>query len=136
MYYIEINNNPNNVTTGDCAVRAISLALDKTWKEVYKELTKEGLKSGFIMNDKKNIENYLKQIGFVKEIIRRKDNTKYTVEEFCDELAKKDETYIVTITQHVTLIKNKTLFDTWNCADNLINNIWIKNKERKNGATK
>ena len=37
------NPNPRGINTGDCVIRAICRALDKTWEKVYTELTIKGL---------------------------------------------------------------------------------------------
>ena len=34
------NPNPRGINTGDCVIRAICKAMDKTWEKVYVELTK------------------------------------------------------------------------------------------------
>lgn len=37
------NPNPRGINTGDCVIRAICRAMDKTWEKVYTELTIKGL---------------------------------------------------------------------------------------------
>ena len=56
---------------------------------------------------------------------KRADNTKYTVREFADELAKENKTYIINIAHHTTVIKNKKLYDIWNCGRKSVGNFWI-----------
>ena len=43
MAYIFYNPNPSNQRVGDCSVRAISRALDKSWEDIYLGLCAEGL---------------------------------------------------------------------------------------------
>ena len=42
MGYIPVNPNPNNRNTGDCVIRAISIAEDRDWDDVYLDLFAEG----------------------------------------------------------------------------------------------
>lgn len=127
MYFIEFNNNPKNNRTGDCLIRALSFASDKKWEDVYSELAVLGIENALMINDKSNYETYLKQLGFEKqEKPRRRDNTKYTIEEFSEEIAECNKIYIIQILGHMTVIKNKILYDTTNCEQSLVENVWTK----------
>ena len=42
--FVRFNNNPAGRTVGDCAVRAISVALGITWEEAYEKLCESGFK--------------------------------------------------------------------------------------------
>lgn len=44
--YIEFQNNPCGRRVGDCAVRALSKALDTTWESAYLMLTLNGINMG------------------------------------------------------------------------------------------
>ena len=46
--YIEFNNNPVGRKGGDCAVRAVSKALDVKWENAYLQLAINGLQMGDI----------------------------------------------------------------------------------------
>lgn len=37
--FVPYNPNPRGINTGDCVIRAICKAMDKTWEKVYTELT-------------------------------------------------------------------------------------------------
>lgn len=43
MAYIRYNNNPDQILTDDCTVRAISLILDQDWETTYVGLCAHGL---------------------------------------------------------------------------------------------
>lgn len=127
MKFIKFNNNPKNNITNDCVIRAISFATNKSWADTYKELAELGIKKGLMLNDKKNDRAYLKQLGFEKQSMpRRDDRTRYTLEEFCDELAKDNQVYIVSVAKHLTVVKDKNLYDTWNCSKKSVGNYWTK----------
>ena len=126
MEFVKINNNPKQNKTGDCVIRAISLATNKSWTDVYKELAELGMKKCLMMNDNKNWKAYLKQLGYQQnKMPKREDGTRYTLREFCDEIAETDKTYIVSIAKHLTVIKDKKLYDTFDCSKKSVGNYWV-----------
>lgn len=127
MKFIEFNINPKNKRTKDCVIRAIATATNNTWEYIYRELTELGIKKGLMINDNNNWKVYLKNLGYEKQNIpRREDRTRYTLEEFCDELAEDNQIYIVKVANHLTVVKDKNLYDTWNCSRKSVGNYWIK----------
>ena len=126
MRFIEFNINPKNKITKDCVIRAIATATNKTWESVYRELAELGIKKGLMINDRNNWKAYLKNLGYEKQNMpRREDRTRYTLEEFCDELAEDNQIYIVKVANHLTVVKEKSLYDTWNCSRKSVGNYWI-----------
>lgn len=126
MEFVKFNNNPKQKKTGDCVIRAISFATRKTWEDVYMDLAQLGCKKGLMLNDNKNWQTYLKKLGYEKQRMPRKlDNKRYTLEEFIDEIAHKNWTYLISIAKHLTVVKGKTLYDTWNCKNKCVGNYWI-----------
>ncbi len=124
--FIKYNNNPKNKKTGDCVIRAIAFATNNSWTNTYKELSELGIKNSLILNDTKNWRMYLKKLGYIQQKMpRRYDNTRYTVDEFCKELAKDNITYIIKIAKHITVVKDKDLYDTWDCSSKSVGNYWI-----------
>lgn len=68
----------------------------------------------------------MKKLGYeIQKMPVRDDRTRYTLEEFCDELAKPNIIYIVKVANHITVVKNKDLYDTWNCSNKSVGNYWI-----------
>lgn len=126
MEFIKYNNNPKQKRTNDCVIRALSLGLNKSWEDVYKDLTNLGIKKGLMPNDRNNWKQYLKDFGYKMEKMPKKLNGKrYTVEEFINELAYNEQTYIIKIANHLTVVKDKKLYDTWNCKNKCVGNYWI-----------
>lgn len=142
------NVNPKNKLTGDCVVRAITLALDQTYIETYRELFEYSLKTGYMLNDPKNYGKYLESKGWKKLSQPRKMNgRKYTGEEFCQVLtswlpfandlfinnAEWDDGIVISNNivahiggNHVVAIIDGKVCDTWNCTGGCIGNYWIK----------
>lgn len=122
------NANPRNKLCGDCVIRAISTALEQDYVTTYKELFELSLKTGYIVNDKKNYSKYLKLKGWTKyKQPRKEDGTKYTGRDFCLENALYSQRYIAHIGGHhiVAIVKSK-VNDTWDSTYGCIGNYWIK----------
>lgn len=125
MEFIKYNNNPKNKKTGDCVIRAIATATNSSWEYVYSKLSELGIEQGLMINDSKNWQKYLENLGYIKQKMpRRSDRTRYTLEEFATELAEENKIYLVKLAGHLTVIKNKKLIDTWNCSYKSVGNYW------------
>ena len=122
------NANPKNKICGDCVIRAISTALNQDYVTTYKELFVLSLKTGYIVNDKKNYSKYLKLKGWKKMSQPKKYNgTKYTGKDFCWEEALLSQRYIAHIGgHHIVAIINSKVNDTWDSTDGCIGNYWVK----------
>lgn len=126
MEFIKYNNNPKNKKTGDCVIRAIATATNSSWEYVYSKLSELGIEQGLMINDSKNWQKYLENLGYIKQKMpRRSDRTRYTLEEFATELAEENKIYLVKLAGHLTVIKNKKLIDTWNCSYKSVGNYWV-----------
>ena len=64
--------------------------------------------------------------------MRRKDNTRYRGYEFLDEIKKSDIIVCNIGTHHLTVIKNKKFWDTWDCSYDCVGTYWIKSKKKEN----
>ena len=125
------NANPKNRITGDCVFRAFALAMQQDYNKTVMEMAKLMCETGYALNDKKGEERYLKLKGWVKHSQPRKaDNTKYTGEEFCKKLAKKNQRYIAHIGgHHMVAIVDGKVNDIWDSTDGCIGNYWTKAEE-------
>ena len=96
--YVPFNPNPINRKTEDCVVRAIAKVLDIPWEKAYMELSVKGLELCDWGNSNSVWGEFLKDKGFVREIIPDTCPDCYTVE---DSVAVVDGSY----------------FDTWQSGD-------------------
>lgn len=120
------NNNPKGKKTGDCVIRSIAFATNTAWADTYRALAELGIKKGLMINDNNNWKAYLKNLGFEKQSMPRKDDrTRYTLDEFCNKLAKDNYVYIVSVANHLTVVKDKNIYDSWNCGNKCVGNYWI-----------
>ena len=142
-YFKYYNANPKEKKTGDCVVRALSVAMKKSWDDVLTDLYKYAIKYKQMLNDDALYKKYLKDNGWMMlKQPRTIDNTKYTGIEFCQELQEGccfnyDNGIMVDGFSdiiahigghHIVAIIDCKIVDTWNSAKGCIGNIWVKQR--------
>lgn len=122
------NANPKNKITDDCVIRALSVAMDKSWDEVMTDLCVYAIKTKYAPFNPECYGRYLEDNGWRKNKQPRKDdNTKYTGKEFVRYRQSKDIRYIAHIGgNHIVTIKDSKIWDTWDSTDGCIGSYWTK----------
>ena len=114
MDYITINPNPQRKNTGDCVIRAISIAEEKDWDDIFFEL----MMKSYIMKEMPTQNNvrgsYLKDIGYKRYIVSDDCPDCYTISDFVNENPK--GTFILATGTHVVLVRDGRLYDTWDSS--------------------
>ena len=82
MAYIKFSNNPYNRNTGDCVIRALSVALKKTWDDTFWELAGKAYEMGDVLASNSVWGEYLRDIGFARRVIPNSCPECYSVAEF------------------------------------------------------
>ena len=133
----KINVNPKNRITGDCVLRALTVAIHnpncdikEEYKNVLNELVQICLKTGYMINDKHTYEQFLTNHGFIKyKQPRKDDNTKYKIGEIHKVLDLRYNVIfsrcVISCAHHLTVFTN-AINDTWDCRNKTINNYWVK----------
>lgn len=80
------NPNPVGRKVGDCAVRAVAKALNKTWEEAYVLLMTAGFRMGDMPSSNSVWGAVLRQNGFKMKAIPDTCPDCYTAEDFCEEV--------------------------------------------------
>ena len=121
------NNNPNKYKTSDCVIRAISVALDKSWDDVLKDLTSYALKYKYFINCQELYEIYLQDNKWEKHKSPQKDNGDAYL--LGDWLKQFNGQAIVTIDDdHLTYVSENIVYDIWDCTDNEVGVFWTQNE--------
>lgn len=110
------NSNPKKREVNDCVIRAISKAENKTWDEVYSELSTLAQNQRILLDDMRFVEPYLD--SKYERVCYKCNGCRMTVGDFMDKNQK--GTYLITMQGHITCVKNGVLFDTWDCRDKII----------------
>lgn len=125
--YEYYNPHPLNRGIGDCAIRALTKALGKTWYDIYVDLVIEG----FLRCDLPNADivwgKYLLKNGFSRNLIPDDGFGDYTIEDFANEHQK--GIYVLSIPgKHVVTIQNSIIYDTWDSRNEIPSFYFCKNK--------
>lgn len=115
--YKYYNANAHNNFVNDCVIRAISVAENKSWGDTYDELSKIAKKNGILLDD----------VDFVEPLLDyRYDRIKTypgdTVRDISEDYST--GTYLVTMIGHITVIKDGIVYDTFDCRDRFVKNVW------------
>jgi len=115
--FIQTNPNPQQNLVGDCVIRAISLATEKDWEQVFIELSLQG----FVMKDMPSSNSvwgaYLMSQGFKRYVIPNTCPDCYTIRDFCNDYPT--GTYLVATGTHVVAIKDGNYLDTWDSGNEI-----------------
>ena len=116
------NENPKSlVSAGDCVVRAIAKATGISWDEVYQNLCLIGLRVKDMPSSKRVYRQYLNNISKMEKQPWN-GNRKYTLTEFAEEFNR--GTYVVSIANHLTVVIDGFIYDTWDCSQYTVGNYW------------
>lgn len=83
MAYIPYNPNPNGWNTGDCVIRALSVATGYDWERIYIELCIQGFMMGQLPSTNSVWGAYLRGRNFSRYVIPNSCPDCYTVRDFC-----------------------------------------------------
>lgn len=115
MAYIYTNPNPHGSITGDCVVRAVSVALNMTWDEAYQILTDYGFRLKNMPNADSVWGEVLKDYGFTRKVIPDTCPACYSVRAFCKDHPK--GTYVLATGSHVIAVIDGDYYDSWDSGD-------------------
>lgn len=126
--YIEYNVNPKKKKTGDCAIRAVSVASGLSWDAAYKGLAASGFLLKTAMNDVEAVDHFLKSIGFKEAKLRiRKGEKRYKVAEFAEMYP--DYYCVHRVANHFVATGRGNYVDIWDSGDMCIYKYWYKEIE-------
>lgn len=115
--YKYYNANANNNFVNDCVIRSISVAENKSWGDTYDELSRIAKKNGILLDD----------VNFVEPLLDYRYNRvrtypRETVGQFSER--HPNGIYLITMNGHITVLKNGTIYDTFDCRNRLLWDAW------------
>lgn len=116
MYkYYNANSQGNFVN--DCVIRAISVAEDMTWGDTYDDLSRIAKNNGILLDD----------VDFVDPLLDyRYDRIPLYYDMSVGDFLENhpNGTYLITMSGHITVLKNGVIYDTFDCRNRKIKDVW------------
>lgn len=125
MAYEYFMNNPCGRNVGDCAIRAVSKALNVDWETAYIKLMVTGFSMCDLPHNDSVISAVLRQNGFYREGVPNTCPDCYTTEDFC--VDHPSGTYVLFFGGHVATVVDGVLYDSWDSSHEIPQFYWGKN---------
>lgn len=114
MVYKHFENNPYRKNIGDCAVRAVSVALDVDWYKAFDLLAREARKMCDMPSADTVWGAVLRHRGFTRAMLPNSCPNCYCAADFCYD--HPNGTYVLAFGGHVATIKDGVLLDSWDSS--------------------
>ena len=111
MAFIYYNRNIAGNDTGDCVIRAISIALNQSWGDTYWDLCHQGFIMGDWGDNNKVWDSYLRSRGFKRRVIPNTCPDCYTVKDFC--IDHPYGVFILSTGNPTVTVKDGNYYDSW-----------------------
>ena len=122
VLYVYTNPNPTGRMVGDCAIRAVSSALNVDWETSYALIAK----AGFLMGDMPSSNSVwgavLRQHGFIRKSLSNTCPDCYTAEDFCEDHPR--GTFVLGFGNHVATVIDGNLYDAWDSSQEVPQYYW------------
>lgn len=122
--WIRFNNNPVGRKVGDCAVRAISVALNTDWETAYSLIAAAGYSMGDMPSSDSVWGAVLRQNGFYRRAIPNTCPECYTAEDFAED--HPHGTFVLAFGGHVATVKDGDLYDSWDSSKEVPVYFWYR----------
>lgn len=120
--YIHANPNPNGMYVEDCVIRAIAIATNRSWDDIFVHICLQA----YIMKNMPSVNkvwgNYLSSIGFVSYPVLDRCPDCYTIRDFCRDYPF--GTFILATGSHVVCVIDGDYYDAWDSGDEQPISVW------------
>lgn len=120
----KFNNNPTGRTVGDCAVRAVSVAIGVDWEQAYDLITDAGYAMGDMPSSDSVWGAVLRQHGFYRSAIPNSCPDCYTAEDFAAD--NPYGTFVLGFGGHVAAVKDGVIYDSWDSRNEIPQYYWFR----------
>ena len=122
--WVNWNKNPTGRSVGDCAVRAVSVALDVDWETAYSMIALNGFLMGDLPSSNAVFGSVLREHGFSRYAVPNTCPSCYTIGNFADDHPR--GVYVVGTGNHVVTIKDGDVYDSWDSRKEIPQYYWTK----------
>lgn len=121
------NLNPVGRRVGDCAVRAVAVALGIDWETAYTMIADAGFAMGDMPSSDSVWGAVLRQNGFYREAIPNTCPDCYTVSDFL--LDNPIGIFVIGMSGHVVTAIDGVLYDTWDSTNEIPVYYWFRKED-------
>ena len=122
--WVMYNPNPTGRLVGDCAIRAVSAALDIGWEEAYRMVSRNAFAMGDMPSSDSVWGAVLRQNGFYRRAIPNTCPDCYTVEDFS--IDNPDGTFVLGCGGHVVTVVDGNIYDSWDSSREIPQYVWYR----------
>lgn len=123
------NNNPVGRSVGDCAVRALSVALGITWEDAFALAAANGFAMGDMPSSNSVWGAVLRQHGFNRTAIPNSCPDCYTFADFAAD--HPSGTFVLGTGAHVAAVRDGVLYDAWDSSNEIPAFVWFRPEEKE-----
>ena len=120
--WIKCNPNPLHKEVPDCVVRAIAIALDRPWLDIYDDLYLVGRSECNMPSSDAVWGKYLYQMGFEPFLLPAACPECVTVKHFCNMYPY--GTYIIGTGSHAVAVIDGNYYDSWDSGNTVPSFFW------------
>lgn len=120
----QFNNNPTGRAVGDCAVRAVSVALDVPWEDAYTMMAVNGYGMGDMPSSNSVWGAVLRQHGFYRYNFPDTCPACYTFGDFASDNPR--GIFVLGTGTHVATVRDGILMDAWDSSNEPVSFAWYR----------
>ena len=120
--WIRANPNPGGRHVPDCVIRAVCIALNKSWLETSDELYEVARHDYSVTSDDRVWGHYLWLLGFEPFLLPESCPDCVTIDEFCRYFPR--GIYIIGTGSHAVAIIDGNYYDTWDSGNEIPSFFW------------
>lgn len=124
----KFNNNPAGRVVGDCAVRAVSVALDTDWETAYNLIADAGFNMADMPSSDAVWGAVLRQNGFYRKAIPDSCPNCYTAEDFA--MDNHRGIFVLGFGGHVATVVDGDLYDSWDSSQEIPVYVWYRPEKK------
>jgi len=121
------NENPAGRNVGDCAVRAVAVALGIDWETAFLKIAKAAFQMGDMPSSNSVWGAVLRQEGFYRSAIPNTCPDCYTAEDFAVEHPR--GVYVLGFGNHVATVRDGYIYDSWDSTKEIPQYFWHRKEQ-------
>ena len=122
--WIRYNPNPTGRSVEDCAVRALTKALNIDWETAYSLMAANGYAMGDMPHADSVWGAVLRQNGFYRKAIPNTCPDCYTIEDFAND--NPVGIFVLGTGRHVVAVEDGDVWDAWNSLSEIPIYVWYR----------